>query len=109
MRLSHVIVVHVPSLVVTCHHHLFMRTTTVSLDQNSMNPSEGSYWSRDPVWDGKGRPNKNSCCSEPNLPWFYRQIPLTSDQFIEARICCDESFLNEGVLVKEIKLFVQQL
>ena len=22
---------------------------------NSVNPSEGSYWSRDPVWDGQGR------------------------------------------------------
>ena len=60
-----------------------------------------------PVWDGKGCSNENSCCSEPNLPWFYRQIPLTSNKNIEARICYDQGFVDEGVLVKEIKLYVQ--
>ena len=74
---------------------------------SSTNPKDTSYWTTDPVWDGKGCPNKNSCCSEPNLPWFYRQIPLTTEKLLEARICRDESFSNEGVLVKEIKLYVQ--
>ena len=60
-----------------------------------------------PVWDGKGCSTENSCCSEPNLPWFYRQIPLTSDKNIEARICCDQDFADESVFIKEIKLFVQ--
>jgi len=61
----------------------------------------------DPVWDGKGCYSKNSCCSEPNLPWFYRQIPLTSDKNLEARICRDQVSGDEDVLVKEIKLYVQ--
>jgi len=61
----------------------------------------------DPVWDGKGCHDENSCCSEPNLPWFYRQIPLTSNNNLEARICRDQPYADEGVLVKEIKLFVQ--
>ena len=74
---------------------------------SSSNPSSDSYWTTDPVWDGEGCPSKNSCCSEPNLPWFYRQIPITSDKFLEARICRDEAFSNEGVLVKEIQLYVQ--
>ena len=74
---------------------------------SSTRPTESSYWTTDPVWDGKGCPNKNSCCSEPNLPWFYRQIPLTTEKFLEARICRDESFSNEGALVKEIKLYIQ--
>ncbi|XP_065893270.1 uncharacterized protein [Dysidea avara] len=70
-------------------------------------PGGYQYFTSDPVWDGEGCSNENSCCSEPNLPWFYRQIPLTSDKNIEARICCDEHYSNEGVLVKEIKLYVQ--
>jgi len=71
------------------------------------NPSTATYFTSNPVWDGKGCPSLNSCCSEPNLPWFYRQIPLTSDKNIEARICHDQVFKDEGVLVKEIKLYIQ--
>ena len=65
------------------------------------------YYTADPVWDGKGCSSENSCCSEPNLPWFYRQIPLTADNDIEARICRDEAFSNEGVLVQELQLYIQ--
>jgi len=59
------------------------------------------------VWDGKGCPDENSCCSFANHPWFFKQIPLTSNKNLEARICHNEVFSNEGVLVKEIKLYVQ--
>ena len=27
----------------------------------------------DPVWDGEVCSNENSCCSDPNQPWFYRR------------------------------------
>ena len=66
----------------------------------------GAYYTGDPLWDGKGC-TKSNCCAQPNLPWFYRQIPLTANNDIEAQICCDEALSNEGVLVKEIQLYVQ--
>ena len=66
-----------------------------------------TYHTSDPVWDGKECSSENSCCSEPNLPWFYRQIPLTDKKDIEARICRDEVFTNEGVLIQELQLYVQ--
>jgi len=66
-----------------------------------------NYFTSEFVWDGKGCPDENSCCSLANLPWFFKQLPLTSDKNLEARICCDEAFYSEGVLVKEIKLYVQ--
>ena len=69
--------------------------------------SSGSYKTDDPVWDGEGCSSENSCCSDPNLPWFYRQIPLTASEDIEARICRDEASSNEDVLVREIQLYVQ--
>ena len=37
----------------------------------------------DPVWDGEGCFPHNSCCSDPSLPWFYRQIPLTASEDME--------------------------
>jgi len=66
------------------------------------------YFTSELVWDGKGCPDENSCCSIANLPWFFKQLPITAnDKNLEARICHDEAFSNEGVLVKEIKLYVQ--
>ena len=66
-----------------------------------------TYCTADPVWDGKECSSENSCCAQPNLPWFYRQIPLTANNDIEARICRDEAFTNEGVLVRELQLYIQ--
>ena len=65
------------------------------------------YYTDDPVWDGNGCPTENSCCSDPSLPWFYHQIPLTVNKNFEVRICYDEPFSNEGVLVKQFQLYVQ--
>ena len=69
--------------------------------------SYGTYYTSDPVWDGKGCSKENNCCSEPSLPWFYRQIPLTANKDVETRICRDEVFANEDVLVRELQLYVQ--
>ena len=64
----------------------------------------GTYFTGDPLWDGRGCSASNSCCAQPNLPWFYHQIPLTSNDNVEARICYDQ---DEAILVKEIQLNVQ--
>ena len=62
----------------------------------------------DPVWDGEGCSTDNSCCFNPSLPWFYQQIPLTTTEDIETRLCHDDvSFFDEDILVDEFKLYVQ--
>ena len=33
--------------------------------------SHGTYFTSDPLWDGKGCGSKNACCAQRNLPWFY--------------------------------------
>ena len=67
----------------------------------------GTYFKDDPLWDGKGCGSKNTCCTQPNLPWFFRQLPLTNNDDIEARICYNQPFGDECVLVKEAQLYVQ--
>ena len=68
--------------------------------------SSGVY-TGDPVWDGKGCSDDDSCCSDPSLPWFYRQLPLTTRDDIETRICRDESSSNDDILIRELQLYVQ--
>ena len=65
-----------------------------------------AYFTGDPLWDGKGC-SRSNCCAQPNLPWFYHHIPLTSNENVEARICYDQPLSDEAVLVKEIQLYVQ--
>ena len=69
--------------------------------------SDAKVRTKDLLWDGKDCSIDNSCCSEPNLPWFYCQIPLTTNDDIETRICRDEASSNEDVLVRELQLYVQ--
>ena len=74
--------------------------------QPDNSPVQGVYID-DPLWDGEGCTNGNSCCSEPNQPWFYRQVQLTATEDIETRICRDEVANDEDVLIKELQLYVQ--
>ena len=61
----------------------------------------------DPVWDGEVCSPTNNCCSDPSLPWFYRQLSRTTTEDIETRMCRDEVSTNEDVLVRELQLYVQ--
>ena len=39
---------------------------------------QGTYFTGDLLWDGKGCTSSNSCCAQSNLPWFYCQILMTN-------------------------------
>ena len=61
----------------------------------------------DPLWDGAGCEPANTCCSLNNPPWFLKQLPSTTTENIEMRICRDEMSTNEDVLIETIELFIQ--
>ena len=72
-----------------------------------MNTNDNNYYVDDPLWDSEGCSIDNSCCSEPSLPWFYRQMPLMVNEDVEARICRDQESSTEDVLIGELQLYVQ--
>ena len=61
----------------------------------------------DPLWDGAGCLAENSCCYNVGMPWFFRQFPTTTTGDIEVRICHDQIFTDEGVVVEQLQLYVQ--
>ena len=66
------------------------------------------YYTSDPLWDGDGCHNvKNNCCTNPVMPWFFRQFASPIRDYIEARICKRNSFFHEDTLVESIELYVQ--
>ena len=37
-----------------------------------------TYYLSDPLWDGLDCPTGNTCCDNPNLPWFYRELDMAT-------------------------------
>ena len=65
------------------------------------------YYLSDPLWDGDGCSSGNTCCSNINLPWFQYQLSQMTEDDIEVRICRDEGFFNEEVLIDILELYIQ--
>ena len=57
----------------------------------------------DPLWDGDNCIDGNSCCDR--YGWFHRQVPPSSDD-INVRLCGDEGFSNEAVLIDQLEIWV---
>ena len=67
----------------------------------------------DPLWDGDGCSVGNSCCSLNNPPYFTKQLPASTTDDIEMRICGRETInsRSEGggcdTLIGLIELYVK--
>ena len=70
-------------------------------------PAYGTVYAADPLWDGKGCNTGNSCCSQAGMPWFYRDVLGKINEPIETRICRDQTYSDEGILVKDLELYIQ--
>uniref|UniRef100_A0A1X7UYJ9 Fibrinogen C-terminal domain-containing protein n=1 Tax=Amphimedon queenslandica TaxID=400682 RepID=A0A1X7UYJ9_AMPQE len=61
----------------------------------------------DPLWDGQGCSKLEvDCCSSPYLPWFYRQYNASTTNYIELRLCTDQSTGDEEVFVRRYEIYV---
>lgn len=60
-----------------------------------------------PLWDGKGCKLGDSCCSQAGMPWFYRDVLAKINESIEARICHDQGYADEGILIRDLELYIQ--
>ena len=59
----------------------------------SGNPGPGhtSYYTDDKLWDGQQCGNiETGCCTNPMLPYFYKNIGSSTTDDIELRVCSDE-------------------
>ncbi|XP_065918610.1 uncharacterized protein [Dysidea avara] len=69
--------------------------------------SSSAYYLSDPLWDGFDCPTGNTCCDNPNLPWFYRELDMTTLDDVEVGICPDENISDEALLVDQLELYIQ--
>ena len=65
------------------------------------------FYLSDPLWDGSGCGNGNSCCAQIGMPWFYRKLQMATAENFEVRICKDSPSNNsEDIAVEKLELFV---
>ena len=70
-------------------------------------PGLTTFHGSDPLWDGRGSPAGDDCCSTLGAPWFYRHFTEPEKGAVEVRICRDESYINEATLLEQIQLYNQ--
>jgi len=76
---------------------------------NSGSYSCSEYYSSDVLWDGeKCHGSNNNCCTNPDLPWFFRQLarPVEGSD-LEVRNCRSESGSNEDIVLEQLELYIQ--
>ena len=76
-------------------------------DTGSSQNYEFRFYSNDPLWDGEGCGTLNTCCSFNGPPWFTTQLPASTNENIEIRLCSDESRTNEDINFEELELYVK--
>ena len=65
------------------------------------------FYGDDPLWDGAGCGPTNICCSFNNPPWFYKQLPQSTTDDTEMRVCRDEDASNEDIAIEMVEIYIQ--
>ena len=65
-----------------------------------------TYYLSDPLWDGAGCSANNTCCSNTDQSWFHHQLSAMTEDDIEVRICRDEAFNIDGILVDILEIYI---
>ena len=66
------------------------------------------YYMDNPLWDGTVCMDPDdTCCDYFGLPWFTREFCTPQREDIEVRICSDEHYSDEAVLIDKLALYVQ--
>ena len=60
----------------------------------------------DPLWDGQNcRLTEVPCCN--GAPWFYKELPTSTSDSLEFRLCSDQFHDDEDVSFQLIEIYVQ--
>jgi hypothetical protein len=66
-----------------------------------------TLFSSDVLWDGQDCTSTSTCCQFNNPPWFTKNLPTTTTDDIELRLCASDGTGNEITPVELIELYVQ--
>ena len=65
------------------------------------------FYEDDPLWDGAGCGELNTCCSLNCPPWFLKELSCPTNDDIEMRLCADQPRSDEDITFETLELYVQ--
>ena len=75
-------------------------------DTASVHHYQFKFYPSDPLWDGQGCGPLNTCCTFNRPPWFMKQLPSSTTDDIEMRLCANSPRSDEDIPVETIELYV---
>ena len=76
-------------------------------DTASESTVQNKFYPNDPLWDGQGCGRLNTCCSFNNPPWFMKELPSSTSDDIEMRLCTNGGHTEEDINFETVELYVQ--
>ena len=76
-------------------------------DTASSQNFEFRLYLNDPLWDGQGCGPLNTYCSFNRPPWFMKQLPVSTHDNIEMRLCADQARNDEDIVFETLELYIQ--
>ena len=76
---------------------------------NHLSAGAGILFTSDPLWDGQNCGSiESNCCSAAGIPWFHRSYSVATKDYIELRVCGDQSTGDEDTPVSYYEIYVKQ-
>ena len=70
-------------------------------------PSGSTFYTDDPLWDGKGCGPYSTCCSFNTPPWFCKSLPQPTSDDLEIRLCCPDRPAIEDKLIFFLDIYIK--
>ena len=70
--------------------------------------ASGNLYGDDPVWDGMDCESEGQCCStKGSSPWFSVNLPSSTTDDVEARLCIPNNSPGEGMVLQKLEIYIQ--
>ena len=66
----------------------------------------GIFHADDPLWDGQGCGPTSTCCTFNNPPWFCKELPQSTNDDLEVRLCSRSGVSLENTPIGLIEIYV---
>ena len=76
-------------------------------DTGSENPFQIILYKADPLWDGAGCGQYNTCCEWNFPPWFVKNIAFPTSDDIEMRMCTDQPQSDKNINFESLEIYIQ--
>ena len=65
------------------------------------------WYTADPLWDGDGCGETSTCCEFNSPPWFCKDLPESTTDDIEMRVCKSNDGDNENIGLESVIIYIQ--